>query len=140
MADAAVLRRGRLEAHRRGYDRIEATSRRRWVAIPSWGRDGWDLGSWPLAVISHRHTPEGYELAENVEGDATVYRYPTKELRDAATDQLAFWRRKHNEEEWVEGVASIEQAARAVLLEPAGARWVLTRPLCRRRIGANRTY
>ncbi|MFZ0179956.1 MAG: hypothetical protein WAL84_08825, partial [Candidatus Dormiibacterota bacterium] len=41
-----------------GYDRIEAARMRRWVAIPSWGRDGWDLGSWPLAVIYHRHTPE----------------------------------------------------------------------------------
>lgn len=93
-----------------GYDRIEAAATRGWHPVPSWGGDGWDLGSWPLAVISHRHTPEGYELAYNVEGDITVYRYPTRELRDAATDCLAFWHWKHDAEPWVEGIDSVDVA------------------------------
>jgi hypothetical protein len=42
-----------------GYDRIEAARPHRWHAIPSWGRDGWDLGKWPLVVIYHRNSPAG---------------------------------------------------------------------------------
>jgi hypothetical protein len=93
-----------------GYDRMEAARPKRWDAIPSWGRDGWDLGSWPLVVVYHRRSDDGYELAENVEGDVTVYRYPTKELRDQATDQLAFWHWKHQGEDWVAGIGSLEDA------------------------------
>jgi|HubBroStandDraft_6_1064221.scaffolds.fasta_scaffold33020_5 hypothetical protein len=94
-----------------GYDRIEAAQRYGWDAIPAWGRDGWDLGSWPLAVIFHRAIRQGYELAENVEGDITVYRYPTRGMRDAATDQLAFWHWKHQDQEWVAGIDSIDDAS-----------------------------
>lgn len=93
-----------------GYDRIELARTRGWHAIPSWGRDGWDLGSWPLVVISHRRTADGYELAYNVEGDITVYRYPTAELREAATDCLAFWHWKRENEPWVDGIETFEAA------------------------------
>jgi hypothetical protein len=93
-----------------GYDRIELARLHAWHAIPSWGRDGWDLGSWPLVVIFHRRIDAGYELAYNVEGDITVYRYPTRELLDAATDGLAFWHWKHDGESWVAGVDSIDDA------------------------------
>ncbi len=93
-----------------GYDRIEAARSRGWRAVPSWGLNGWDLGSWPLVVISHRRTTDGFELAYNVEGDITVYRYPTRELRDAATDCLAFWHWKREGEEWVGGIDSVDIA------------------------------
>jgi hypothetical protein len=93
-----------------GYDRIELAGRRGWHAVPSWGRDGWDLGSWPLVVIFHRRSDVGYELAYNVEGDITVYRYATRELLDTATDYLAFWHWKHEDESWVAGVDSVEVA------------------------------
>lgn len=93
-----------------GYDRMELARHRGWHAIPSWGRDGWDLGSWPLVVILHRHTEAGYELAYDVEGDISVYRYPTRELLDAATDVLAFFHWKHDGEPWVDGVESVDDA------------------------------
>ncbi len=93
-----------------GYDRMEAARGRGWSAVPSWGRDGWDLGAWPLVVISHRSTTEGFELAYDVEGDITVYRYPTRELRDAATDCLAFWHWKHQGEDSVDGVETVDAA------------------------------
>lgn len=93
-----------------GYERIDAVSSRGWTAIPSWGLEGWDLGAWPLVIIFHRHSAEGFELAYDVEGDATVYQYPTRELRDAATDCLAFWHWKHYCEDWVDGVESIDAA------------------------------
>ena len=93
-----------------GYDRIEMARPHGWRAIPSWGLEGWDLGDWPLVVISHRRTSFGFELAYNVEGDITVYRYPTRELRDAATDCLALWHWKHDGEDWVDGVERIDAA------------------------------
>jgi hypothetical protein len=93
-----------------GYDRIEAAVGRGWQAVPSWGLDGWDLGAWPLVVISHRRTPDGFELAYDVEGDITVYRFPTRELRNAATDCLAFWHWKQDAEEWVDGIDSTDAA------------------------------
>lgn len=93
-----------------GYDRIKTAQQHGWRAVPSWGIEGWGLGAWPLVVISHRHTARGFDLAYNVEGDVTIYRYPTRELRDAATDCLAFWHWKHAGEDWVDGVESIDAA------------------------------
>jgi hypothetical protein len=77
---------------------------------PELGLDGWDLGCWPYVVVYHRHTGETWDLAECVEGDLTVYRYPTRERRDAATDCLAFWHWKHHGESWVAGVESVDAA------------------------------
>ena len=93
-----------------GYDRIEQARTHGWRAVPSWGLEGWDLGAWPLVVISHRRSARGFELAYDVEGDVTVYRHPTRELRDAATDCLAFWHWKHYSAEWVDDVDSIDDA------------------------------
>jgi hypothetical protein len=93
-----------------GHDRMKAAGGRGWRAVPSWGIDGWDLGVWPLVVISHRRSADGFELAYDVEGDITVYQYPTRELRDAATDCLAFWHWKHHPQEWVDGVERVDAA------------------------------
>jgi hypothetical protein len=93
-----------------GYDVMERARVYRWLPVPSWGRDGWDLGAWPLVVMYLRTAGEQYELAYYVEGDVTVYRYPTRELRDAATDALAFWHWKHAGEEWVAGIDRVEDA------------------------------
>jgi hypothetical protein len=93
-----------------GYDRIKAARPHGWRAISSWGLEGWDLGAWPLVVILHRRSARGFELAYDVEGDITVYRYPTRELRDAATDCLALWHWKHDGKDWVNGVESIDVA------------------------------
>jgi hypothetical protein len=96
--------------HEDGYDCIRAAQQREWSVVSSWGLEGWDLGAWPLVVISHRRTARGFELAYYVEGDVTVYRYPTRELRDAATDCLALWHWKHDGKYWVDGVESIDTA------------------------------
>jgi hypothetical protein len=93
-----------------GYGRMEAAAPKRWHAIPSWGRDGWDLGSWPYVVVYHRDVPDAFELAENVEGDVTAYRYPTREMRDCATDELAFYHWKHEGEDWVAGIEHFDNA------------------------------
>jgi hypothetical protein len=93
-----------------GYDLMEPARTRGWDAIPGWGRNGWDLGSWPYVVIYHRAIKDSWQLAYYVEGDLTVYGYPTRELRDAATDCLAFWHWKHNEEDWVASIDSADVA------------------------------
>lgn len=91
-----------------GYDRITTAQQHGWRAVSSWGLEGWNLGAWPLVVILHRRSARGFELAYDVEGDVTVYRYLTRELRDAATDCLALWHWKHDGEDWVDGVESID--------------------------------
>ncbi len=91
-----------------GYDRIEVARRHGWEAIPGWGRDGWDLGSWPLVVIFHRERDGRYELAENVEGDVAAYSFPSREERDRTTDELAFYHWKHECEEWVVGIETAD--------------------------------
>lgn len=93
-----------------GYDRMEPARTHRWRPIPSWGQDGWDLGSWPLVVIYHRTTPDAWQLAYDVEGDITVYSYPLQQQRDSATDCLAFWHWKHAHEQWVAGIDSVDVA------------------------------
>jgi hypothetical protein len=93
-----------------GYKRIELAIARGWEAIPSWGLRGWDLGTWPWVVILHRTTPTAYELAYNVEGDISVYRYVTRELRDTATDYVAFWHWKNAGEPWVDAIENVDVA------------------------------
>jgi hypothetical protein len=57
-----------------------------------------------LQGLDRGHQVIGYELLECVEGDASHYVYPTRELRDRATDELALFHWRHEREEWVEGV------------------------------------
>lgn len=74
-----------------GYDDMRLASHYGWHPIPSWGRDGWDLGDWPYVVISERDTPAGFELQQAVEGDHTTWRFPSEENRNAAVDYLFLW-------------------------------------------------
>jgi hypothetical protein len=85
-----------------GYDRMDIAEKAKWWAVASWGRDGWDLGQWPYVIVYHRDG-ETFELATNVEGDADCYSFPTRELRDEATDHLAFWYWQHYGKEWAKG-------------------------------------
>jgi hypothetical protein len=91
-----------------GYDRQSLARKHWWLAVPAWGRDGWNLGSWPLVTIYTREAPDGFYLAENVEGDVTTYRFDMIEERDAATDALAFFHWKWASEEWVDGIDSAQ--------------------------------
>ena len=91
-----------------GYDRMTTAAQRGWNAVAAWGGQGWDLGEWPYAVIFHRTRDGACELAENVEGDVTMYSYPTRALRDRATDAMAFFHWRLHDEEWVTGLANAE--------------------------------
>ena len=47
-----------------------------WYAVPGWGQDGWDLGSWPYVIVCHcdGDTDEGqpFGLVVYVESDVTM--------------------------------------------------------------------
>lgn len=93
-----------------GYDTMEAANARGWHEIADWGSEGWNLGEWPYLIIFFKKTPDGYQLAEYCEGDITVYKCPTKEIREAITDEIAFDNWKRQGESWVKGIESAEQA------------------------------
>lgn len=91
-----------------GYDVMQTMVALGWTAVGSWGKDGWDLGSWPYVVVYWHDDCGGYELLTWVEGDLTQYTFPTKELRQDKTDEIAFFYWKHASEEWVSGFDSID--------------------------------
>ncbi len=78
-----------------GYEWMERLPRG-WVPVASWGRDGWDLGSWPYAVIvEYRDAERGiYAVGTYVEGDITVQRFETASEQYEAIDTIAefYWR------------------------------------------------
>jgi len=86
-----------------GYERMTLAERLGWRAIPSWGRNGWDLLEWPYYILYTRDCDEGFELATNCEGDADVWRFPTAELRQEAIDQLALWHWQAKGRDWAIG-------------------------------------
>lgn len=78
-----------------GYDWMERLPRG-WHVEPSWGRDGWDLGAWPLVAVA-LFTDEDhgrYALATYTEGDVTVQRYASRGALYVAVNELAefHWR------------------------------------------------
>lgn len=77
-----------------GYSDMEAEKRRGWEALGSWGRDGWNLGSWPYVMIyTRKFEDEGrpFGVMRIVEGDRTVYAFATEADQDAALDYLFLW-------------------------------------------------
>jgi hypothetical protein len=92
-----------------GYSTASVAQHLGWKAIGSWGRDGWDLGSWPLVIVFHRQKDGRFDLATYVEGDIFAYSFPTQELRDSATDEIAFFYWEHEGESWVAGITSADQ-------------------------------
>ena len=96
-----------------GHDRplvIVWAQRHGWERIAAWGCQGHDPGSWLDIVLFHRDTEARFELAEwdsTTPGIAVAsYAYPTAELRNAATDVLAFSHWKRARKPWVEDIAS----------------------------------
>lgn len=99
-----------------GYEMMEKAERRKWNAIAGWGKDGYDLGSWPYVIIFFRNVRKedksvSYQLAYYCEGDVTQYAFPTKELRDECTDGIAFfhWKNRGEDAPWVKGYDTVEQ-------------------------------
>lgn len=80
-----------------GYDVMEAAHTRGWHPLPAWGPQQHDLGSWPLVVIYARNRPEGFDLAEYVEGDVTCWTFMSSPERHRGITELAHrWRQLTN--------------------------------------------
>ena len=102
-----------------GYEDMEAEESRGWLAVANWGRDGWDLGTWPYVVMYVRNASScgvcganltdgsgdginghwqncasnagRFELMQICEGDRTVWAFASQEDRGAAIDYLFLW-------------------------------------------------
>lgn len=85
-----------------GYEFIGAGHDNGWNAVAGWGRDGWDLGSWPYVVVLFRDLPGAFQRAIYVEGDITVETYVTAEDRETATDETALFYWKAAGADWLD--------------------------------------
>lgn len=79
-------------AHGDGYGWMGALGNG-WGEVASWGRDGWDLGSWPYVVVAHLDDDKRglYGTALYVEGDLFVEAWETRRERDLSTSATAVW-------------------------------------------------
>lgn len=92
-----------------GYDVMEHAHNKGWGVIGGWGRDGYDLGSWPYVIVFEKKEGDTYNLVLYVEGDVTAYKVPTLELRNAIVDEIAFFYWKNHEEDWVKDYSSVDE-------------------------------
>lgn len=90
-----------------GYDRAEVAERVGWRPIAAWGKDGWDLGSWPYVMIFFRERNGRFEVCTNTEGDASLASFETEPERSAHVDAIALFHWRNASEPWVEGIRSV---------------------------------
>lgn len=74
-----------------GYSDMKAEEKRGWQTLASWGKDGWNLGSWPYVMIYVRTHAGKFQLMQIVEGDRTAYEFASEDDRSAAIDYLFLW-------------------------------------------------
>ena len=79
-----------------GYDWMEEIWQHGWVVIPSWGADGWDLGSWPYVMLAGIRTADSignlFGVATYCEGDVSCTFYRTKaRYWDEISRHAHFW-------------------------------------------------
>jgi hypothetical protein len=79
-----------------GYDWMAEALPPGWHAEPIWGRDGWDLGTWPLVIVALYidDDQKNYAVATYVEGDVDVKRYKSRGALCVAVNRTAefYWR------------------------------------------------
>lgn len=82
-----------------GYGDMQAEQKRGWKVVSGWGRDGWDMGDWPLvSVLTRQVKPDPahgvgtrFQVMTIVEGDRSVYTLDTVVDQEAALDYLFLW-------------------------------------------------
>lgn len=87
-------RAGIVETDGNGYDFLAANERAGWRAIPDWGRNGWDLGRWPTAVVMASDEHRRPRALVYLEGDVEAREFDTVDERTRFLDEIAeeFWR------------------------------------------------
>lgn len=81
-----------------GWDFINELSHG-WQAIGLWGRDGWNLGSWPYVVVAHYDGDGLYAVATRVEGDIEIKQFTSYDERNKETNRIAVFYWQHYEVE-----------------------------------------
>ncbi|MGO2328505.1 hypothetical protein [Glutamicibacter arilaitensis] len=83
------------DVYGQGYDWIQSLEGSGWYEVPGWGRDGWDLGSWPYIIFAAAVTSDEkgqlFGYCTYVEGDVTARWYRSCEARNLAISKEAFW-------------------------------------------------
>ncbi|MGC0271237.1 hypothetical protein ACPROK_16940 (plasmid) [Glutamicibacter soli] len=83
------------DVYGQGYDWIQSLEGSGWYEVPGWGRDGWDLGSWPYiifaAAVASDEKGQLFGYCTYVEGDVTARWYRSCEARNLAISKEAFW-------------------------------------------------
>ncbi|MGP4968542.1 hypothetical protein [Glutamicibacter ardleyensis] len=78
-----------------GYDWMGSLRGTGWDELAAWGREGWDLGSWPYIIFAVAKTSdeagELFGYCTYVEGDLTTRWYRTRAARCLAISKEAFW-------------------------------------------------
>lgn len=84
-----------------GYDYMELAESNGWVAIGTWGQDGWNFGNWPYVMGFYRHERAGGEnfwgFGTYLEGDLVTDYYESRTALMEAIDRRAFadWKGGH---------------------------------------------
>lgn len=103
-------RAGIVETKGNGYDFIAANERAGWRAVPDWGRNGWDLGRWPTAIVMASDEHRCPRALVYLGGDVEAREFDTADERTRFLDDVA-------EELWRAGEAD---GPRDVAAYPAG--------------------
>ncbi|MCP2092680.1 hypothetical protein LV78_000620 [Actinosynnema pretiosum] len=77
-----------------GYEWREMAQEFGWVVPGLWGREGWDLGAWPLIVVGLHDDPKVkvWAYVVYIEGDIFVHTFDDEDERDrAVTAEAVFW-------------------------------------------------
>ncbi|MGP4969000.1 hypothetical protein [Glutamicibacter ardleyensis] len=78
-----------------GYDWMANLTGTSWNELSAWGRDGWDLGSWPyvISAVAQTEDEQGklFGYCTYVEGDVATRWYRTRDARSLAISKEAYW-------------------------------------------------
>lgn len=84
-----------------GYDWMGTLPGTGWVALPSWGSQGWDAGAWPYIVFTvARHRDQVGELfgyGTYVEGDTRSHWFRSQDQCFAAITEEVFFHWKNGQ-------------------------------------------
>lgn len=76
-----------------GYDWFDELRGTGWYEVALWGREGYNLGSWPFNIIAFYDGPHGFGVVTNTEGDMHLQVFETEQEREEETNKIAihFW-------------------------------------------------
>ena len=80
-----------------GWDFLKSLPQAGWRPLRAWGREGWNLGDWPHAIVAVRrclHSPQ-VEVCEYLQGELTITTWPDEDTATGHVNGLAqaWWER-----------------------------------------------